>query len=198
MRGDTAQILHFCGTKPKRFPWDSHKKWTVVEAAFASQRVVMTRKQECASGGKRNGKKGSGMASIDFQEPAGPRNDTLGLSLFIFHLGVGLYILTGWAFADETMLGIYLVVLPAVVTQWIFNRGSCVINNFESWLRTGQWRSQCNPEEGRFLQMLIYWVVGVRPNNARTNALSYGVMGILWGLGVAHLMLLQAGNSSVL
>ena len=138
------------------------------------------------------------MASIDFQEPAGPRNDTLGLSLFIFHLGVGLYILTGWAFADQTALAIYLLVLPAVVTQWIFNRGSCVINNFESWLRCGRWRSPCNPEEGRFLQMLIYWVVGVRPNNARTNALCYGVMGVLWLLGAVHFALIDTGYLSAL
>jgi hypothetical protein len=135
------------------------------------------------------------MASIDFQEPAGPRTDTLGLSLFIFHVGVGLYILTGWAFADVSALAIYLLVLPAVVTQWAFNRGSCVINNFESWLRTGQWRSQCNPEEGRFLQMLIYWVVGVRANNARTNTLSYAVMACLWLLGFGHFLMLQTGEA---
>jgi hypothetical protein len=132
------------------------------------------------------------MASIDYQEPVGPRTDTLGLSLFIFHLGVGLYILTGWAFADATALTIYLVIIPAVVAQWVINRGSCVINNFESWLRTGCWRSRCNPEEGRFLQMLFYWLLGVRANNTRTNTLSYAVMGCLWLLGMTHFLLLES------
>ena len=131
------------------------------------------------------------MASIDFQEPVGPRSDTLGLSLFIFHLGVGLYILTGWAFADATALALYLLVLPAVVTQWHLNRGSCMINNFESWLRTGNWRSSTNPEEGRFLQMLIYRIVGIRAKSVHTNAISYGFMGALWLLGFTHFALLM-------
>lgn len=131
------------------------------------------------------------MASIDFQEPAGPRSDTLGLSLFIFHLGVGLYILTGWAIPSLTSLSIYLVVLPVVVVQWIFNRGSCVINNLETWLRTGNWRSPANPEEGRFVQMLFHWMFGVRPSGTCTDALSYGVMAALWLSGLGHVLLLD-------
>jgi hypothetical protein len=130
------------------------------------------------------------MASIDFQEPSGPRSDTLGLALFIFHLAVGLYILTGWAIPSTTALSIYLLLLPAVVTQWIVNRGSCVINNLETWLRTGQWRSPENPEEGRFVQMLIHWTFGVRPSGTSTDALSYGVMACLWALGFAHFLFL--------
>jgi hypothetical protein len=144
--------------------------------------------------GARSKAEGIGMASIDFQEPVGLRTDTLGLSLFIFHLGVGLYLLTGWAIPSLTALTVYLVLLPAVVGQWLFNRGSCVINNFESWLRTGQWRSSCNLQEGRFLQMLIYWMAGVRPNRSSTNALCYAVMAGLWLLALGHVILLQTGN----
>jgi hypothetical protein len=126
------------------------------------------------------------MASIDVQEPAGPRSDTLGLTLFVFHLGVGLYILTGWAIPSVYALTFYLTLIPAVVLQWLFNRGSCVINNFESWLRTGRWRHPGNPEEGRWLQMLIYWAIGVRPSGRHTDALCYGVMAVLWLLGLSQ------------
>jgi hypothetical protein len=136
------------------------------------------------------------MASIDVQEPAGPRSDALGLSLFVFHLGVGLYILTAWAIPSVYALSLYLVLIPLVVAQWAMNRGSCVINNFESWLRTGYWRHPSNPEEGRWLQMLIYWAFGIRPSGRHTDALCYGVMAVLWLLGLTQLLLL--GGSELL
>jgi hypothetical protein len=134
------------------------------------------------------------MASIDVQEPAGPRSDTLGLSLFVFHVGVGLYILTGWAIPSVYALTLYLVLIPLVVAQWAFNHGSCIINNFESWLRTGYWRHPSNPEEGRWLQMLIYWAFGIRPSGRHTDALCYGVMAVLWLLGLTQLGLLNGSE----
>ena len=130
------------------------------------------------------------MASIDFQEPAGPRSDLLGVALFVFHLAVGAYILTGWAIPSVYALTFYLVLIPAVVTQWIVNRGSCVINNLESWLRTGKWRHPSNPEEGQWLQMLILWAFGIRAESRHTNALAFGTMAVLWLLGLTQLVLL--------
>ena len=132
------------------------------------------------------------MASIDFQEPAGPRSDLLGLALLIFHLAVGAYILTGWAIPSVYALSFYLVLIPAVVAQWVVNRGSCIINNFESWLRTGKWRHPSNSEEGRWLQMLIHWAFGFKPEVRHTDYLSYAVMAVLWLLGLTQLILLTS------
>jgi hypothetical protein len=179
--------------RAKRFPFASHKYSTVANAAFCTICVFSERKQTSVWG-VRSGKKGLGMASIDIQEPLWLRTDTLGLSLFIFHLGVGFYFLTGWAFPYATALSIYLILLPAVVTQWLFNRGSCIINNFESWLRTGRWRSTSNLQEGHFLQLLIYWFAGLRPDSARTNVFCYVVMAGLWLLALGHLLLLSADD----
>ena len=132
------------------------------------------------------------MASIDMQEAAGPRKDGLGLSCFLFHLAVGGFALTGWLLSSYTVLIAYLVFLPAMATQWAINRRSCIINNFESWLRTGHWHDPHNCEEGGFLLMISDWLFAVRPGPVAIDRLSYAVVGVLWLLGLTHLYWLPA------
>ncbi len=127
------------------------------------------------------------MASIDIQEYAGPRQDRLGLGLFIFHLLVSLYVLTGWMTDPGRGLALYVFLLPAIAAQWRFNRGSCVINNFESWLRNGRWHDSANREEGAFLLMLSEWLFRTRPAPRFLDRLSYSVLLALWLLGITRL-----------
>ena len=129
------------------------------------------------------------MASIDIQEYAGPRQDHLGWGLFIFHIGVSLYILFGWMLTAG--LGLYLVLLPAIGVQWHFNQGSCVINNFESWLRTGHWRDPQSKEEGTFLLMICEWALRTRPSQALLDRVSYGLLLALWLTGFSRLVWLN-------
>src|SRR5262245_58808304 len=107
------------------------------------------------------------MASIDFDDRSarvGPRLDALGLSLFVFHIFVAFYVLFGWFLSSGPALLFYLFLLPLLVTQWRFNKGCCVINNIESWLRTGRWRDPTSCEEGAFLLMLSHWMFRLKPN----------------------------------
>lgn len=127
------------------------------------------------------------MASIDIQEPCGPRRDRLGLSCFLFHLVVGAFVLAGWLISSYEALMFYLVLLPAMATQWAINRGSCIINNLENWLRTGRWHDPRNPEEGGFLLMLCDWMFAMRPSSLATDRFSYAVVLFLWLLGLGHI-----------
>jgi len=127
------------------------------------------------------------MASIDIQETPGPRRDRLGLSCLIFHLAVGAFVLIGWVISSYEMLMFYLVLLPAMATQWAINRGSCIINNLESWLRSGQWRDPANPEEGGFLLMLCEWMFAIRPSPVLLDRFSYAVVVFLWLLALGHI-----------
>jgi len=127
------------------------------------------------------------MASIDIQEAAGPRKDRLGLSCFVLHLAVGGFALTGWLIASYDALMVYLVLLPAMAAQWAVNRRSCIINNLESWIRTGRWHDPQNCEEGGFLLMISDLVFAVRPSAAAVDCLSYAAVGFLWLLGLTHL-----------
>ena len=130
------------------------------------------------------------MALIDIQETRGPRRDGLGHSCLIFHLAVGAFVLAGWLISSTEALLFYLFLLPAMATQWAVNRGSCVINNIETWLRTGRWRDQENGEDGRYLAMLCDWFFVVRPDPVTLDLLSYSVILVLWVLGLDHFYLL--------
>jgi hypothetical protein len=132
------------------------------------------------------------MASIDIQEGAGPRKDRLGLTCFILHLAIGGFVLTGWMVASFDLLMLYLLLLPAMATQWAVNRRTCIINNLESWLRTGLWHNPQNCEEGGFLLMIFDWLFAIRPSPAAIDRLSYGVVFFLWLLGLSHVSLLAS------
>jgi len=126
------------------------------------------------------------MALIDIQERMAPKRDRLGLSCFAFHMVVGTFVLAGWLISSTEALLFYLVLLPAMATQWAVNRGSCVINNIETWLRTGRWRDHENGEDGRFLVMMCDWLFALRPDPAAVDRLSYSVILVLWVLGLSH------------
>jgi hypothetical protein len=126
------------------------------------------------------------MALIDIQERMEPKRDRLGLSCLVFHMAVGAFVLAGWLISSTEGLLFYLLLLPAMATQWAVNQGSCVINNIETWLRTGRWRDQENGEDGRYLAMLFDWLFAVRPAPAALDRLSYSVVLFLWVLGLGH------------
>jgi hypothetical protein len=127
------------------------------------------------------------MAWIDIQERMAPKRDRLGLSCFAFHMAVGTFVLVGWLISSTEALLFYLLLLPAMATQWAVNRGSCIINNIETWLRTGRWRDREHGEDGRFLAMLFDWLFAMQPAPASLDRLSYSVVLVLWVLGLGHL-----------
>ena len=130
------------------------------------------------------------MASIDFHDRdecrVGPRLDGLGLSFLSSHLAIGAYILFGWITSSPPALAFYLLLLPAIATQWYVNRGSCVMNNVESWLRGGRWRDPTNAEEGGFLLMLSQWLFRIRPHPLVLDRFSYVAVFILWLLAASR------------
>ena len=130
------------------------------------------------------------MSSIDFDDrrqcQTGPRMDGLGLSFLITHLAIGAYILFGWFVSPEPALSLYLLLLPALAAQWYVNRGSCVMNNFESWLRSGRWRDPSNPEEGGWLLMLCQWLFRARPHPVVLDRVCYAAVLVLWLLAASR------------
>jgi len=131
------------------------------------------------------------MTSTDFDHrltlAAGPRSDRLGLSFFLAHLLVSAYVLLGWIIPSPAALLFYMVLLPAIAAQWHINRGCCVINNLESWLRSGRGRDPGNREEGAFLLMLSNWLFRVRPHPVLLDRFSYSTVFVLWLVAFLHL-----------
>ena len=116
-----------------------------------------------------------------------PQRDFLGRVFFWLHFAVMLYILAGWAAPFRAALIFYELFLPAVAAQWWFNQNSCVLNNLESKIRTGSWRSAANPEEGAWLLMLIQRWFGVPVTPFQIEVLTYAVLALLWSVGLWRL-----------
>jgi hypothetical protein len=116
-----------------------------------------------------------------------PGRDLIGTVCFYLHFVVMIYIVVGWAVPDRSALVFYAIFLPAIAIQWRFNRNSCLLNNLESFLRTGAWRSTANPEEGAWLGTLARNMLGIEPTPLQVEIFTYAMMTLLWSLGLWHL-----------
>jgi len=81
----------------------------------------------------------------------------------------------------------YLVFLPLVAMQWLINRGSCVISNIETLLRTRRWRDPESQREGRFISAIALSLFGFKARPSTVDSLSFGAIFVLWLLGFLHL-----------
>ena len=116
------------------------------------------------------------------------KRDMLGSFCFYLHFAVMIYIVVGWLAPWQVTLYFYLGFLPAVAGQWQFNKNSCVLNNIESVLRTGQWRDPNNREEGAWLQTLVLNVTGILFKPWQMDAFTYFILLVLWTAGLSHLL----------
>jgi len=114
--------------------------------------------------------------------------DLLGNFCFYFHFAIMIYIVLGWAIPATAALAFYLVFLPGVALQWLVNKNACVLNNIESWLRTGGWRDPANREEGQWLLTLVKDVTGLEFTPGQMDAFTYCVLAALWLAGLSHLL----------
>jgi len=119
---------------------------------------------------------------------AAEARDALGSLCFYLHFAVMIYIVTGWAVPLHGALVFYLFFLPAVATQWQFNKNSCVLNNIESLIRFGQWRDPNNREEGAWLLTLATGLFGYPFRAWHIDLFTYVVLVVLWAAGLSHLL----------
>jgi hypothetical protein len=115
------------------------------------------------------------------------KRDLLGNFCFYLHFAIMIFIVAGWIIPASAVLYFYLAFLPLVALHWQVNKNSCILNNIESWLRYGTWRSERNAEEGAWLMTLIRNVTGIALKPWQVDLLTYGVMALLWFAGFSHL-----------
>jgi hypothetical protein len=119
---------------------------------------------------------------------AAAERDLLGQAFFWFHFLVLIYIVAGWSLPWRASLVFYALFLPSIAVQWWFNQNSCILNNIESKIRTGSWRNAANPEEGAWLLNLIRSWLGIPVTPFQVELLTYGVLALLWGIGLWRLV----------
>ena len=118
------------------------------------------------------------------------QSDSLRYGLFAFHLAVMAYVLIGWTSQSRLALFLYLLFLPLLAMQWLFNQGSSLLSNFESYLRTGHWRDPRNIDEGAFLRNLIEALTGLRPSNAQIMTVVYALMFLFWQAALFRMVMI--------
>jgi hypothetical protein len=116
------------------------------------------------------------------------KRDALGNFCFYLHFAVMIYILTGWAVPWHPALIVYVSFLPLVAIQWQFNKNSCVLNNLESLIRSGQWRDPNNKEEGAWLLTLATGLFGYPFKAWHIEVFTYLLQLTLWAAGWSHLL----------
>lgn len=113
--------------------------------------------------------------------------DLLAWTCFLIHVAVLGVVVLGWALPGRVWLNGYLVFLPLMILHWKMNRGACILNNLENWLRHRRWRApESNREEGAWLRTLLADATGIMLSRARMDAVIYGAMAVFWLLGLAH------------
>ena len=116
------------------------------------------------------------------------RRDALGQVCFLVHILVLMMVVLGWLWPAQGWLIFYLVFLPAMFLHWKINRGACVLNNLENWLRHRRWRApETNREEGAWLRTLLADATGITWTRARMDGVIYAVMSLLWLVALARL-----------
>jgi hypothetical protein len=106
------------------------------------------------------------------------------------HMALVFYALLGWLIPSAPWLIAHLAFIPALIAVWHTNKGTCPLNNIETWATTGQWRNPSNAEEGSFLVTIVERYLKVHPTQRLMNRVTYGLMALVWTLSLAHLRLL--------
>jgi hypothetical protein len=108
------------------------------------------------------------------------QRDSLSYGLLILHLMVMAYVLVGWMVDSRIGLLLYLLFLSGLALQWLLNRGSSVLNNFDTYMRTHHWRDPRNADEGAFLQNLLRWATGIKASQISIMSVVYLLMFLFW------------------
>lgn len=118
------------------------------------------------------------------------QRDSLSYGLSAMHLAVMVYVLVGWMSDSRIALLLYLLFLPALALQWLFNQGSSLLSNVESYLRTDHWRDPRNLDEGALLQNLVESATGLRASHAQIMTVVYSLMFLLWQGALFRMMMI--------
>jgi hypothetical protein len=118
------------------------------------------------------------------------QRDSLSYGLLAMHLTIMAYVLVGWTSHSRIALFLYLLFLPILALQWLFNRGSSLLSNFESYLRTQHWRDPRNVDEGAFLQNLFEGITGFRASRGQIMTVVYSLMFLFWQAALLRMVMI--------
>lgn len=117
------------------------------------------------------------------------QTDPLRAAFFLLHAAVIAYVAIGWTMESRWGLFVYTLVVPLMMLQWVLNRGSSIVNNIESYWRTGRWRDPENGLEGVFFQTLLN-TFGIRAGQAQINTFVVSALFLFWLTAMFRMVLI--------
>ena len=115
--------------------------------------------------------------------------DALRLSLFLLHAAIIGTVASGWTAQTRGALIAYLVLLPAIVLQWLLNGGASVVSNLETLVRTHHWRDRAQGREGDLFRSVLA-SAGIRATPAQITTVLVSTMSLLWVTALFRMLLL--------
>jgi hypothetical protein len=82
-----------------------------------------------------------------------PVRSALIKALRFTHLLVLVFMLTGWLLPWKSAWFAHVATIPAMMLQWRFNRGTCLLTNLENFIRGNQVARDA--QQGQFIKGLL-------------------------------------------
>lgn len=123
----------------------------------------------------------------EFDRPLSAVQDPLVLRLIRgAHLGILVFVLTGWIIPFRVMLKVHLVLVALLIVQWLLMDGICLLTLLEQRLRKGEIRSDAM--RGQFIKSLLGKFFDPLPPDRTIKLWLYVLIWSAWGLSALHLI----------
>ena len=96
-------------------------------------------------------------------------------SLRFIHLLVLVFMLIGWAFPWKAAWIAHAVTIPAMMLQWRFNKGTCLLTNLENFIKGNL--VERNAQQGQFIKGLLGKCFNPLPAD---HKIKFWLYAILW------------------
>ncbi|MGB3188555.1 MAG: DUF2784 family protein [Limnoraphis sp.] len=103
------------------------------------------------------------------------------------HFLILFFVLFGWIIPGQLWRVIHLIFVPAMILQWQFNQGTCLLTNIENKLR-GE-TSEKQQQQGQFIKSLWRKCFNSLPSDQTLKKWVYGIIIISWLLSAIDLFL---------
>ena len=101
------------------------------------------------------------------------------------HFLILFFVLLGWIIPSQLWRIIHLIFVPAMILQWQFNQGTCLLTNIENKLRGEP--SEKQQQQGQFIKSLWVKFFNSLPSDQTLKKWVYGIITISWLLSVIGL-----------
>ena len=101
------------------------------------------------------------------------------------HFSILFFVVFGWMIPGQFWKIIHLIFVPAMVVQWQFNRGTCLLTNIENVLRGETAEKQ--RQQGQFIKSLLGKCFDPLPSDRTLKIAVYGIVIAAWLLSAAGL-----------